>query len=210
MHAGAAPFLGCSYSRSAGAADGSLGDDDRRGGRSFDDAPAGAWVDRSRRKRLFAIIPGASAVLASVVTLPSHSLWPVALSRVATGIAGAVIGPGGERYYVGHAPSEGLHSAGSCQPSLNHAGNAVGLGFSDLPAWKLRLTAVFWSAVAFGIALAGRSGRTPNAYFDSLGLFRLSMTLGSARRAAGCGNGASGGVTGRAGDPAGRYSLRIR
>jgi RNA-directed DNA polymerase len=36
----------------------------------------------------------------------------------------------------------------------------------------------------------------PNAYFDSLGLFRLSMTLGSTRRTAGCGIRMSGGVAG--------------
>jgi RNA-directed DNA polymerase len=36
----------------------------------------------------------------------------------------------------------------------------------------------------------------PNAHFDSLGLFRLSMTLGSTRRTAGCGIRTSGGVAG--------------
>ncbi len=36
----------------------------------------------------------------------------------------------------------------------------------------------------------------PNAYFDSLGLFRLSMTLDSTRRTAGCGIRMSGGVAG--------------
>ena len=39
----------------------------------------------------------------------------------------------------------------------------------------------------------------PNAYFDSLGLFRLSMKLGSTRRTAGCGNRMSGGVAGARG-----------
>jgi RNA-directed DNA polymerase len=39
----------------------------------------------------------------------------------------------------------------------------------------------------------------PNAYFDSLGLFRLSMTLGSTRRTAGCGTRMSGGVAGARG-----------
>ena len=39
----------------------------------------------------------------------------------------------------------------------------------------------------------------PNAHFDSLGLFRLSMTLGSTRRTAGCGNRMSGGVAGARG-----------
>jgi len=36
----------------------------------------------------------------------------------------------------------------------------------------------------------------PNAHFDSLGLFRLSLTLGSTRRTAGCGIRMSGGVAG--------------
>jgi RNA-directed DNA polymerase len=39
----------------------------------------------------------------------------------------------------------------------------------------------------------------PNAHFDSLGLFRLSMTLSSTRRTAGCGIRMSGGVAGERG-----------
>ena len=39
----------------------------------------------------------------------------------------------------------------------------------------------------------------PNAHFDSLGLFRLSLTLGSTRRTAGCGIRMSGGVAGARG-----------
>jgi RNA-directed DNA polymerase len=39
----------------------------------------------------------------------------------------------------------------------------------------------------------------PNAHFDSLGLFRLSTTLGSTRRTAGCGIRMSGGVAGARG-----------
>src|SRR5579862_2760459 len=55
--------------------------------------PAGAWVDASRHKRWLVVIPGICTVLASAVILLSQSFWPVALSQVATAVAGAAIGP---------------------------------------------------------------------------------------------------------------------
>ena len=55
--------------------------------------PAGAWVDSSHHKRWLVAIPGVCTVFASAVILLSQSFWPVALSQVATAIAGAAIGP---------------------------------------------------------------------------------------------------------------------
>jgi hypothetical protein len=55
-------------------------------------APAGAWVDASNRKRTLLVIPGLCAVLAPSVILTSQSFWPVAISQVATAMAGVAIG----------------------------------------------------------------------------------------------------------------------
>jgi MFS family permease len=56
-------------------------------------APFGALVDATKRKRSYVAIPGACAVLASLLILVSQNFWVIALSQVATAIAGAAIGP---------------------------------------------------------------------------------------------------------------------
>jgi MFS family permease len=56
-------------------------------------APAGAWVDSSRHKRWLVVIPGFCSIAASAIILVWQSFWPVALSQVATAIAGAAVGP---------------------------------------------------------------------------------------------------------------------
>jgi MFS family permease len=56
-------------------------------------APAGAWVDSSRHKRWPVVIPGFCSIAASAIILVWQSFWPVALSQVATAVAGAAVGP---------------------------------------------------------------------------------------------------------------------
>nr|WP_227323738.1 MFS transporter [Acidisoma silvae] len=56
-------------------------------------APFGALIDATKRKRSYVAIPGACAVLASLLVLISQNFWVIALSQVATAIAGAAIGP---------------------------------------------------------------------------------------------------------------------
>src|SRR6202035_3664645 len=55
--------------------------------------PAGALVDATQHKKLYVVIPGICTVIASGIVLLSQSFWLVALSQVATAIAGAAIGP---------------------------------------------------------------------------------------------------------------------
>ena len=115
-------------------------------------APAGAWVDSSRRKRGLVVIPGMCTVLASAVILLSQSFWPVALSQVATAVAGAAIGPAVSGITLGMFRQAGFTRQTGINQAYNHAGNAVGAGLSGLLGWKFGLPAVFWLAVSFGIA----------------------------------------------------------
>ena len=114
-------------------------------------APAGAWVDSSHNKRWLVAIPGLCTVFASAVILLSQSFWPVALSQVATAIAGAAIGPAVAGITLGMFKQAGFNRQNGINQAYNHAGNAVGAGLSGLLGWKFGLPAVFWLAVAFAV-----------------------------------------------------------
>jgi hypothetical protein len=55
--------------------------------------PAGAPIDATSHKRNYVMILGVCTVLASAVILLSRNFWLVAVSQIATAIAGAEIGP---------------------------------------------------------------------------------------------------------------------
>ena len=129
-------------------------------------APAGAWVDASRHKRWLVVIPGVCTVLASTVILGSQSFWPVALSQVATAIAGAAIGPAVSGITLGMFRQAGFNRQNGINQAYNHAGNAVGAGLSGLLGWKFGLPAVFWLAVAFGVASIVSVVRIPREAID--------------------------------------------
>jgi MFS family permease len=129
-------------------------------------APAGAWVDASRHKRWLVVIPGVCTVLASTVVLGSQSFWPVTLSQVATAVAGAAIGPAVSGITLGMFRQAGFNRQNGINQAYNHAGNAVGAGLSGLLGWKFGLPAVFWLAVAFGVASIAAVLRIPRESID--------------------------------------------
>jgi MFS family permease len=114
-------------------------------------APAGALVDATSRKRLYVIIPGVCTVLASMIILLSQNFWLVAVSQVATAIAGAAIGPAVVGMTLGIVRQAGFNRQIGRNQAFNHAGNMVGAGLSGLLGWKFGLTAVFWLAAVFGV-----------------------------------------------------------
>lgn len=128
--------------------------------------PAGAWVDSTHRKRRFVVLPGTCTVLASAVILQSQSFWPVALSQIATAVAGAAIGPAVAGITLGMFRQAGFNRQLGINQAYNHAGNAVGAGLSGLLGWKFGLPAVFWLAVAFGIASIVSVLRIPRSAID--------------------------------------------
>src|SRR3984957_10856904 len=129
-------------------------------------APAGAWVDASHHKRWLVVIPGICTVLASTVILGSQSFWPVTLSQVATAVAGAAIGPAVSGITLGMFRQAGFNRQNGINQAYNHAGNAVGAGLSGLLGWKFGLSAVFWLAVAFGLASIVSVLRIPRTSID--------------------------------------------
>ena len=70
--------------------------------------PAGAPIDATSHKRNYVIIPGVCTVLASAVILLSRNFWLVAVSQIATAIAGAEIGPAVSGITLGSVRQSGL------------------------------------------------------------------------------------------------------
>lgn len=114
-------------------------------------APAGAIVDATSRKRMLIIVLSACTVFASLVLLVAQDFWVVALSQVATAIAGSAIGPALNATTLGLVRQRGFPRQNAINQAFNHAGNVAGATFSGLLGWAYGLTAVFWLAVAFAV-----------------------------------------------------------
>jgi MFS family permease len=114
-------------------------------------APAGAFIDETTHKRTCVIVLGICTVLASMIILVSQFFWVVALSQVATAIAGAVIGPALNGITLGIVRQTGFNRQNGYNQAFNHAGNLVGAGLSGWLGWMFGLTAVFWLSAVFGV-----------------------------------------------------------
>jgi MFS family permease len=153
MQAGIGPFLGV-FLLAHGWETGLIGSVMTIGGVAgmLMTAPAGALVDDTTHKRVYVIVPGICTVLASLIILLSQHFWLVAASQVATGIAGAAIGPAVNGITLGMVRQAGFVRQSGHNQAFNHAGNLVGAGLSGFLGWKFGMSAVFWLAAVFGVA----------------------------------------------------------
>ena len=113
-------------------------------------APAGALVDVTTRKRLFVIVPGLCTVAASGLILLSQNFWVVALSQVATAIAGAAIGPAVAGITLGIVKQAGFPRQIGKNQAFNHAGNMIGAAASGYLGSQFGYFSVFLLAAFFG------------------------------------------------------------
>jgi MFS family permease len=113
--------------------------------------PAGALIDNTSRKRQYVMVSGIFTVLASTLLLVSQNFWVVAASQVATGIAGAAIGPAVAGITLGIARQSGFPKQNGRNQAFNHAGNVIGAGLSGLFGWAFGLPAIVWLAAIFGV-----------------------------------------------------------
>lgn len=167
MQAGVGPFLGV-FLLAHGWESGWIGSVMTVGGVAgvLMTAPAGAWVDTSRRKRELIAVTGLCTVFASAVILLSQSFWPVALSQGATAMTGAAIGPAVAGITLGMFGQNGFNRQNGINQAYNHAGNAVGAGLSGLLGWRLGLPAVFWLAVVFAVLSVAAALMIPRSAID--------------------------------------------
>jgi MFS family permease len=148
-------------------------------------APAGAWVDSSRNKRWLVVISGLAAVFASAMILISQSFWPVALSQVATAIAGAAVGPAVMGITLGMYRQSGFNREFGINQAYNHGGNALGAALSGLLGWRFGLPAVLCLALAFGVISVVCVLAIPRNQIDDRSARGLRTTAGSKDNARG-------------------------
>lgn len=105
--------------------------------------PLGALVDRTRAKR--AIVGAAAIVItaASIAILLRPDFMTVTATQVATGIAGAAVGPAIAAITLGLVHQQGFaHQLGRNEAS-NHSGNVVAAAFAGAAGYLFGLGAVF-------------------------------------------------------------------
>jgi MFS family permease len=141
--------------------------------------PAGALIDATTHKRLYVVIPGICTVAASAIILLSQEFWVVAVSQVATAIAGAVIGPAVAGMTLGIARQSGFNRQMGRNQAFNHAGNVVGAGLSGLLGWKFGYPAVFLLAALFGVLAIISVLMIPKKAIDDRAARGLSDTEGA-------------------------------
>jgi MFS family permease len=129
-------------------------------------APAGALIDESSRKRLYVIIPGVSTVLASAIVLVTQNFWLVAVSQVATAVAGAAIGPAVAGITLGMVWQDGFNKQMGRNQAFNHAGNMIGAALSGFLGWKFGFDAVLYLAALFGVLSFGSVLMIPGRAID--------------------------------------------
>jgi MFS family permease len=113
-------------------------------------APAGAIADATTHKRGIVVAASLCTVIASGLTLLAQSFTVVAVSQIATAIAGALIPPAANAITLGIAHQAGFNRQNGKNQAFNHAGNLVGAALSGLLGWHFGLPAVFWLAAFFG------------------------------------------------------------
>src|SRR5579871_346119 len=112
--------------------------------------PVGGFIDASNRKRVWVIVPGAAVVAASSIILVWQSFWAVAISQVATAIAGAAIVPAVTGITLGIVGQKGFNRQNGRNQAFNHAGNMLGAAVSGFLGWQLGYFYVFLLAALFG------------------------------------------------------------
>jgi predicted MFS family arabinose efflux permease len=113
--------------------------------------PVGGFIDSSRHKRAWVIVPGIAVVAASSIILVWQNFLAVAASQVATSIAGAAIVPAVTGITLGIVGQRGFNRQNGRNQAFNHAGNMVGAAVSGLLGWYFGYISVFLLAAAFGV-----------------------------------------------------------
>jgi MFS family permease len=112
--------------------------------------PVGGFIDASKHKRLWVILPGAAVVAASSIILLSQNFWAVAGSQIATSLAGAAIVPAVTGITLGIVKQRGFNRQNGRNQAFNHAGNMVGAALSGYLGWQFGYFAIFLLAALFG------------------------------------------------------------
>ncbi|KQR71646.1 MFS transporter [Rhizobium sp. Leaf341] len=118
--------------------------------------PLGALADASKAKRFMVGFCAALVIIASLAILFVPTLTFVAASQIATGIAGAAIGPAVAGLTLGLVGQKGLAPQLGRNEAWNHGGNVFAAAGAGFFGYEFGLTAVFilMTAMAAGSIIA--------------------------------------------------------
>lgn len=117
--------------------------------------PIGGFIDASRNKRMWVVIPGICVVAASAIILLSQNFWAVTASQIAQSVASAAIVPAVTAITLGIVKQKGFNRQNGRNQAFNHAGNMVGAALSGYLGYRYGYVIVFVLAAVFGaIAIA--------------------------------------------------------
>ncbi len=117
--------------------------------------PIGGFIDASRNKRLWVVIPGICVVAASAIILLSQDFWAVTASQIAQSVASAAIVPAVTGITLGIVKQKGFNQQNGRNQAFNHAGNMVGAALSGYLGYKYGYVVVFVLAALFGAIAIG-------------------------------------------------------
>jgi MFS family permease len=113
--------------------------------------PFGALADATKAKRLVVGICAALTIVASLAILILPSVAIVTASQIATGIAGAAIGPAIAGLTLGLVGQAGLAHQLGRNEAWNHGGNVIAAALAGLFGWLYGLVAVFALMTAMAV-----------------------------------------------------------
>ncbi|KIG01914.1 MFS transporter [Caballeronia concitans] len=115
-------------------------------------APAGALVDATYRRRSLVVGASALTIAAACFFWLSRGFWPIALSQIATAVAGSLMGIALTGLTLGVGGRENFDRLYGRTQVANHAGNIAAAALSGALGWWLGTAWVF--ALCAGFAMA--------------------------------------------------------
>ena len=115
-------------------------------------APAGAWVDNTRRKRVFLSVCAFVVAVGALTVLISSSFGVIAAAQVAMGAAGAAIAPAITGLTLGLVGQTGLAGRIGRNEAWNHGGNAVAAALGGLFGFYFGIPAIVVMTAVMALA----------------------------------------------------------
>ncbi len=128
--------------------------------------PAGAFIDRTPRKRMVVIAAALVVVITSAALPWMGDFAAVALSQALAGAAGAIFQPALAALALGVVGSRAFARRNGRSEAFNHAGNAFAALAAGLLAFKVGASAMFVLMVGMGIASVVATLALPEAAID--------------------------------------------
>lgn len=115
-------------------------------------APSGAWVDKTRRKRVFLSVCAFVVAVGALTVLISSAFGVIAAAQVAMGAAGAAIAPAITGLTLGLVGQTGLAARIGRNEAWNHGGNAVAAALGGLFGFYFGIPAIVAMTAVMALA----------------------------------------------------------